>query len=39
MMLSVRSGNKKPKQAMENISVTNTKKGKHPKEDNAHLFF
>jgi hypothetical protein len=42
MILSVRSGNEKPKPAVENISVTETKKDKHvtiPSEDNAHLFF
>jgi hypothetical protein len=42
MVLSVRSGDKTPKHAMENISVTETKKGTHVKsssEDNAHLFF
>jgi hypothetical protein len=42
MVLSVRSGNETPKQPLENISVTETKKGTHvmsPSEDNAHLFF
>jgi hypothetical protein len=42
MVLSVRSGNETPKHAMENISITETKKGMHvtnPSEDNNHLFF
>jgi hypothetical protein len=41
VVLSVRSGNETPKHERENISVTDTKKGKHvmsPSEDNAHLF-
>jgi hypothetical protein len=41
MVLLVRSGNETPKHAVENISVTETKKGTHvtsPSEDNAHLF-
>jgi hypothetical protein len=41
-VLSLRSRNETPKHAMENISVTETKKGTHVtslSEDNAHLFF
>jgi hypothetical protein len=41
MVLSVRSGNETPKHAMENISVTETKKSTHvtsPSEDNAIFY-